>query len=174
MHFGKKLEQALEALLFNSRWLLAPFFLALIAALLVLLVKAGQHVLHLAETVFTASETSAVLDSLGLIDLTFAAALVVLVIFAGYENFVSRIDAAEGEGWPEWMRAIDFNGLKLKLLSSIVAISAIQTLRAFLDIENRSDRELGWSIGIHLGFVLSAVLLAAMERISSHGGDFSH
>jgi uncharacterized protein (TIGR00645 family) len=180
MSFGKKVEKTLETLLFASRWLLAPFFLALILCLLALLVQAEMHVYHVVSTVFRASETSVVLDSLSLIDLTFTGALVVLVIFAGYENFVSRIDHLdEPDGgaeatktqasWPEWMRTIDFNGLKLKLMSSIVAISAIQTLRVLLDMQNRSNQELAWTVGIHMSFVVSAVLLAWMDRISSHG-----
>jgi len=180
MRFAKKLEHALETLLFSSRWLLAPFFLALMLCLIALLVQAEMHVYHVIASVFTASETSVVLDSLSLIDLTFCGALVVLVIFSGYENFVSRIDHVdEPDGgadatkaqssWPEWMRTIDFNGLKLKLMSSIVAISAIQTLRVLLDMGNRSNQELAWTVGIHMSFVVSAVLLAWMDRISSHG-----
>jgi uncharacterized protein (TIGR00645 family) len=172
MNFLTRVEHALERLLFSSRWLLAPFFLMLILCLLALLVKAAQHVLHMMETLLTATETSVVLDCLSLIDVTFGASLVVLVIFSGYENFVSRIDSANDGSWPDWMRSIDFNGLKLKLMSSIVAISAIQTLRVMLDAQNHTDRELGWSIGIHLAFVASAVLLALMDRLASgHSGE---
>jgi uncharacterized protein (TIGR00645 family) len=180
MSIGKRIELALESLLFSSRWLLAPFFLALILCLVALLVKAIQHVIHVMETVLTASETQIVLDSLSLIDLSFCGALCVLVIFSGYENFVSRIDHADDSdqaahaeaahaSWPEWMRTIDFNGLKLKLMSSIVAISAIQTLRVMLDMQNRTNQELAWTVGIHLAFVVSALLLALMDKISDHG-----
>jgi uncharacterized protein (TIGR00645 family) len=179
MSFSKRIELALEGVLFSSRWLLAPFFLALIVCLVALLIKAVQHALHMMETIFSASETSVVLDSLSLIDLCFGGALVVLVIFSGYENFVSRIDHADhsddkaGAGethasWPAWMRTIDFNGLKLKLMSSIVAISAIQTLRVLLDLQGRTNQELAWTVGIHMSFVVSAVLLALMDRISGH------
>jgi uncharacterized protein (TIGR00645 family) len=183
MNFFKRIELTIEAVLFSSRWLLAPFFLALIVALVALMTKAFQHTYHLFEHILAATETTVVLDSLSLIDLSFTGALVVLVIFSGYENFVSRIDhadepdrgashAAGQASWPQWMREIDFNGLKLKLVSSIVAISAIQTLRVLLDAANRSDRELGWTVGIHLGFVVSAVLLAWMDRISAHDGKY--
>jgi uncharacterized protein (TIGR00645 family) len=175
MNFFKRIEIAIEAVLFSSRWLLAPFFLSLIVCLVALLVKAVQHTIHVMEHVLTTSETSIVLDSLSLVDLCFCGALVVLVIFSGYENFVSRIDhaqtPAEGEAeasWPEWMRTIDFNGLKLKLMSSIVAISAIQTLRVLLDLRGRSDKELAWTVGIHMSFVVSALLLAWMDRMSGH------
>jgi uncharacterized protein (TIGR00645 family) len=90
------------------------------------------------------------------------------VIFSGYENFVSRIDAAEHADWPEWMAKIDFTGLKLKLLSSIVAISAIQLLRAFMDVKNTGDRELWWYVVIHLVFVASGLVLALTDRLSEH------
>jgi uncharacterized protein (TIGR00645 family) len=97
--------------------------------------------------------------------------LVVIVIFSGYENFVSRITATDHEDWPEWMAKIDFTGLKLKLMSSIVAISGIQLLRAFMNIPNMSDRDLIWSVGIHGAFVLSGLLLALTDKLSgeSHG-----
>ncbi len=169
MESGNKYVTALENVLFSSRWLLAPFFAALALSLLILLLKTGQHVFHLVETSFGSTESDVVLEVLGLIDLCLTGSLVVLVIFSGYENFVSRTDPARNKSWPEWMATIDFGGLKLKLISSIVAISGIQTLRAFMDIQNESDRSLMWSVGIHLAFVLSAVLLAVSERISGHG-----
>jgi uncharacterized protein (TIGR00645 family) len=148
---------------------LAPFFFALAISLFVLLLKAGQHVLHLLGNSLTSTESEVVLDVLGLIDISLTGSLVVLVIFSGYENFVSRTDPSRETSWPEWMATIDFSGLKLKLMSSIVAISGIQALRAFMDIENETDRSLMWSIGIHLAFVLSAVLLALSDRIGGHG-----
>ena len=107
-----------------------------------------------------------ILELLAFIDLTFTGSLLIIVIFSGYENFVSRIDAAEHKDWPEWMGKIDFTGLKLKLLSSIVAISAIQLLRAFMDVKNTPDRDLMWYVGVHLVFVVSALLLAVTDRIT--------
>ncbi len=108
---------------------------------------------------------------LSFIDLTLTASLVVIVIFSGYENFVSRIDEAEHRDWPESMGKIDFTGLKLKLLSSIVAISAIQLLKAFMNLKNSSDRDLMWLVIIHVVFVLSGLMLAWTDRVSgeSHG-----
>jgi uncharacterized protein (TIGR00645 family) len=90
-----------------------------------------------------------ILGVLTLIDATPAGSLIVIVIFSGYENFVSKIDAEEHKDWPDWMGKIDFTGLKLKLLSPIVAISAIQVLRAFMNVGNVSDRELTWLVVIH-------------------------
>jgi uncharacterized protein (TIGR00645 family) len=169
MSFLKRTEPLIQTVLFASRWLLAPFYLALAFAMVVLLIKAGQHVLHIATGAFAAEESTVILDTLGLIDLTLTCSLVVLVIFSGYENFVAKVASDEGSNRPDWLTKIDFGGLKLKLMSSIVAISAIQTLRGFMNMANVSDRNLGWSVGVHLAFVLSAVLLALSERISSHG-----
>jgi uncharacterized protein (TIGR00645 family) len=160
-------ERALERFLFGSRWLLAPFYVALVIGLVVLLAKTMVETWHFLLHVFTASEQQVILGVLTLIDLTFTGSLIVIVVFSGYENFVSKIDAAEHKDWPEWMGKIDFTGLKLKLLSSIVAISAIQLLKAFMDIKNTSDRDLFWYVVVHLVFVGSGVILALTDRISA-------
>lgn len=163
------LERMLERFLFASRWLLAPFFVALTFGLLVLLAKMIQEFVHFAAQSWTAKESDVILSLLSLVDLTLTGSLIVIVIFSGYENFVSRIDAADHPDWPEWMAKIDFTGLKLKLLSSIVAISAIQLLRAFMNVRNIPDRELAWYVGIHLVFVISGLVLAWTDRVSGHG-----
>ena len=162
----KSLERALETFLFASRWLLAPFYVGLVACLVFLLFKAGQELLHFAAIIPTAKESEVILGVLALIDLTFTGSLIVIVIFSGYENFVSKIDIAEHKDWPEWMGKIDFTGLKLKLLSSIVAISGIQLLKAFMDLKNLTDRELIWYVVIHMVFVISGILLAWTDKIS--------
>jgi uncharacterized protein (TIGR00645 family) len=163
-------ERALETFIFASRWLMAPFYVALVAALAALLVKAAQHTWHFVGHIVSSTESELILGLLSLVDLSLTGSLVLIVIFSGYENFVSRIDAAEHTDWPEWMGKIDFTGLKLKLLSSIVAISAVQLLRAFLDIRNTTDRDLGWQVGIHLLFVVSGLVLALTDKISHDGG----
>lgn len=161
------LKRGLENVLFASRWLLAPFYLTLVLGLIALLVKMGQLVYELMPHLWETQEADVLLQVLGLVDLTFASSLIVLVIFSGYANFVSRIAPRTGGSWPEWMARIDFTGLKLKLMSSIVAISAIQLLRAFMDVKNTSDRELYWYAGGHMVFVVSALLLALTDRFSS-------
>ena len=169
------IERAFEKFLFNSRWLLVPIYIGLVLALAGLMVKVGQHVWHVATHIVSATESQLVLDTLGLIDLSLTASLIVIVIFSGYENFVSRIDPQSHQDWPEWMAKIDFTGLKLKLLSSIVAISAIQLLRAFMDMSNVSDRELMWSAIILVVFVLSGLLLALTDRLTAgHHGSNDH
>ena len=161
------IERTLEKFLFASRWLLAPFYVALVVALALLLTKTMQEVWHFILHIGDQGESDVILAVLSLIDLTFTGSLIVIVIFSGYENFVSKIDESEHKDWPEWMGKIDFSGLKLKLLSSIVAISAIQLLKAFMNIKNTSDRDLYWLVVVHLVFVGSGVVLALTDKISA-------
>ena len=162
-------ERTLERFLFASRWLLAPFYAGLVFALAVLLFKALQELWHFVTHALTATEADVILGVLTLIDLTLTGSLIIIVIFSGYENFVSKIDAEDRKDWPDWMGKIDFTGLKLKLLSSIVAISAVQLLKAFMNLKNTSDRDLMWSAAIHLVFVVSGIFMALTDRISEGG-----
>lgn len=164
-------ETWLEKTLFASRWLLAPFYLGLAFSLVVLLIKFLGELVHIALHAFSASESEVILGVLALVDLALTGSLIVIVIFSGYENFVSKIDHSGHKDWPEWMGTIDFTALKLKLLSSIVAISAIQLLKQFMAIKQASERELFWLVVIHVVFVVSSVLLALSDRIAGHNGD---
>jgi uncharacterized protein (TIGR00645 family) len=169
-----KIPRIVQNALFASRWLLAPFYLALVVGLGALLIKLVQHTWHMVLHLLDTPETSVTLDLLSLIDMTLVGSLIVLVIFSGYENFVSPVDSTQPNAWPDWMGDIDFTGLKLKLMSSIVAISAIQLLRAFMNLGNTSDRDLWWSVGIHLTFVVSALFLAISDRVSGHAKSAEH
>ena len=173
-HRSKRLERGIEKVIFSSRWLLAPFYVGLVAALLVLLIKFGQELWHFVAHPLRATEAETILGVLTLIDLTFTGSLIVIVIFSGYENFVSKIDVEETGDWPEWMSKIDFTGLKLKLMSSIVAISAIQLLKIFMDLKNISDREIGWYVGLHLVFVVSGLMFALTDRVGEGGHSKGH
>ena len=96
------------------------------------------------------------------------------MVFSGYENFVSKIDPGGHPDWPDWMTKVNFGGLKQKLLASIVAISAIQVLKAFMNIDTVFDaQKLAWLVGVHLVFVVSALMLALSDRWGSddHGGE---
>ena len=161
------LENLLEQGIFASRWLLAPMYIGLVVALGLLLVKFVQHAWHSIAHVLAVSESEVILDVLALVDLSLAANLVLMVVFAGYENFVSKIDTANHEDRPDWMGKVDYSGLKLKLLASIVAISAIQLLRAFIDVKDYTSEQMAWMVGIHMTFVVSGVLLAWMDRLSA-------
>ena len=170
---GKRVENALEKVLFASRWLLAPFYLGLAISLGILLIKFAFELFHLMQMAFTMTESDAILGVLALVDLAFTGSLVIIVIFSGYENFVSRIDHSGHKDWPEWMGTIDFGGLKLKLLSSIVAISGIQLLKQFMSLKTvtpENERVLFWMVIIHVVFVVSSVLLAFSDRLSGHKG----
>ena len=162
-------ERTLELWLFRSRWLMAPFYvglvLALVGLLYVFVLEAWRELSHLAAM----TPEQAILMALSLIDLSLAGNLLLIVIFSGYENFVSRIDAGDEEDRPSWMGEVDFSGLKMKLVASIVAISAIALLREFMQMaegEGVNDRTLGWMVGMHLTFVVSGVLLALMDWIA--------
>ena len=166
----EQIERGFEQALFASRWILAPFYAGLALSLFVLLIKFAQEFWHIAATAISASESTMILGILTLVDLTLMGSLLVIVIFSGYENFVSKIDHSSHKDWPEWMGKIDFTGLKLKLLSSIVAISGIHLLKQFMSLKTISDRELFWYVVIHIVFVFSSVLLALSDRIAAHGG----
>jgi len=160
------IERLLERLLFASRWLLLPFYLGLILALLLLVAKFMQKLTELLPNFYDLDLESTIVVSLKLVDLTLTGNLVLMVILAGYETFISRIRIEAGEERPSWMGKVGFGDLKMKLIASIVAISAIQLLESFMDIEGMNKEDVGWQIGIHLTFVISGLLLAVMDRTS--------
>jgi uncharacterized protein (TIGR00645 family) len=160
----RKFELALETVLFQSRWLLAPFYLGLAAALVLLLVHFVIEFGHFAGLVLHADRNAIVLGILGLIDIAFMGNLVLIVIFSGYENFVSRIEMS-GHDRPEWMAKVDFGGLKQKLMTSIVAISAVEVLKAFMNIEQYDPVRLGWLVGIHGVFLASLLAVVIADRL---------
>jgi uncharacterized protein (TIGR00645 family) len=161
----KRIEHGLETMMFNSRWLLAPFYVGLVVSILMLLVKFVQEFFHIVSHVFTASESEVILAVLTLVDMSLVANLLLIIIFSGYENFVSKIHTGEHEDRPDWMGKVDFSGLKLKLVASIVAISGIELLKAFVNVGGYTNTELAWKVGIHAVLVVSGVLLAWMDRI---------
>ncbi|MGE0665539.1 MAG: TIGR00645 family protein [Sphingomonadales bacterium] len=162
----KGVEGFLERAMFASRWLMAPFYIGLVVSLLLLLVKFTQELWHVAPHVLELSESATILAILGLIDLSLAGNLLLIVIFSGYENFVSKIHIGDHEDKPDWMGKVDFSGLKLKLIASIVAISGIQLLKQFMNISNVPESQLMWMVIVHLTFVLSGVMLAVMDLIT--------
>jgi uncharacterized protein (TIGR00645 family) len=171
----KRIEVGFENLIFNSRWLMAPFYFGLVISLAVLLYKfvllLWEFILH----VPYAKESDIILGVLSLIDVCLTGNLILIVVFSGYENFVSRIDPAGHPDWPEWMTKVDFGGLKQKLLSSIVAISAIQVLKAFMNIDVVFDaQKMAWLVGVHLVFVVSTLILALSDRWSGDHHDGKH
>ncbi|WP_044562851.1 TIGR00645 family protein [Azospirillum sp. B4] len=160
------MDRWIESVLFASRWLLAPLYLGLVVALVLPLAGFVHELYELISHLASATSHEIILGLLSLIDLSLIANLVLMVIFAGYENFVSKISVASHADRLEWMGEVDFGGLKLRLIASIVAISGIQLLRAFMSVGNVSDRDLMWSTVIHVVFVASGVLLALMDYLT--------
>lgn len=158
--------RAIEKFLFASRWLMAPFYIGLVVALALLVVTFVRELVHLVTHIPSAKESDVILGILTLVDLSLAANLVIMVVFSGYENFISKMHNVHEDDRPEWMGTIDFSGLKLKLLASIVAISAIHLLKAFMNVAAMSDRDLIWLVGIHVVFVVSGVFLALSDKLS--------
>ena len=159
------IERSIERVIFVSRWLMAPIYLGLVAVLGVLVVKFLEELWHFVPHVLDLRETDVILVTLTLLDLSLAASLVLMMIFSGYENFISKIDTG-GANRPDWMGTLDFGGLKLKLVSSIVAISAVDLLKSFMNIGQISKDDLMWKVLTHLVFVVSGVLLALMDYIT--------
>ena len=166
------MERLIERALFASRWLLAPVYLGLSLTLLLLGIKFFEEVWHLAH-VWQVSESDMILGVLALIDLSLVASLVVMVMFSGYENFVSRLDIGEGDDKLGWLGKLDAGTLKLKVAASIVAISSIHLLQKFVNIENTPNDKLMWYVILHLTFVVSALLMGVLDRIAfaSHRED---
>lgn len=171
------IERFVERILFSARWLMAPFYLGLIVALGVLFLEFFAILAAYVRTAVASlaggpafGEEEAILGALSLIDMTLMGSLILIVVYSGYENFVSRIRTGEHEDWPDWMTKVDFTQLKQKLLASIVLISAVQLLKAFMSLEKISDRDMMWLVGIHLALVLSAIAFSLSDFLQSRTG----
>ncbi len=158
------MEKRIETLFYASRWLLAPIYLGLSLALLALVVKFFQELVHLVPIIFSIGESDLVLVVLGLIDISLVGGLIVMVMFSGYENFVSRIDLDASKEKLGWLGKLDSGSLKAKVAASIVAISSIHLLRIFLNAEQIGNDKLLWYVVMHLTFVISAVGMVALDR----------
>ena len=174
---GSKLEQVTEKLLFASRWILAPIFLGLSLALIALGFKFFQEVWHVYSDLVHMAESDLVLTVLAMIDIVLVGSLIIMVMFSGYENFVSTIDA-KGSDSLNWLGKLDAGTLKLKVAASIVAISSIHLLRIFMQVSDKvkledgtivdkyTDMQIMWFVILHMTFVLSALLLGVLDKIS--------
>ncbi len=164
-------EQLLERFLYASRWLLVPMYLGMAVLLVALTLSFVRELWHLFQHILESPESDVVLAALTLIDLVLVASLIVMVMISGYENFVSRIEAAEADDRLAWVGKLDAGTLKLKVSSSIVAISSIHLLKSFMNAQQVNNDKLMWLVIIHLTFVASAVLMAIMEKKILHEVD---
>jgi uncharacterized protein (TIGR00645 family) len=163
----EKLEQSLEKMIFAARWLLAPLYVGLLLALLPILYRFFDAFWHMMTHVRGATTSEVTLQVLELLDTVLLGNLIIIVLFAGYENFVSKITVAEGaKDRPHWMGHVDYSGLKIKLIGSLVAISVIELLKDFMKEGTFDANREGWRIGIHMTFVISGVLFALMDMMA--------
>jgi len=164
------IENGIETTIFRSRWLLAPFYLGLVFSIVLLLIKFGQELWHMTFEVLVMSESDIIVGILALVDMSLVGSLLLMIIFSGYEIFVSKIQVVGHEDRPDWMGKIDFSGLKLKVIGAIVAISAIDLLKTFVNLPDTLTDEqsnaLILKISIHLVFVISGVMFALMDKIA--------
>ena len=162
------LERLIESIVFYSRWLLAPMFVGLALGLVFLVVSFISEFVHFLSTDGMFNSKDSVLFILELIDLTLIGSLVAMVAIAGYENFVSKIDFKSDLERPEWMGKVDFAGLKLKVISALVAISSIELLKVFLNSGSYEEGEIMWRVIIHSVFVVSGFIFALTEKFMPH------
>ena len=160
------MERCIENAMYASRWILAPIYFGLSLGLLALALKFFQEVFHVIPNVFALTESDLILVILSLIDMALVGGLLVMVMFSGYENFVSQLDINEGKEKLSWLGKMDATSLKNKVAASIVAISSIHLLRVFMDAKNVPDNKLMWYVIIHLTFVLSAFVMGYLDRLT--------
>ena len=166
----KHFESGFEHFLFASRWLMAPIYLGLVVAMGVLLMKFGKEIWHLVTHVTSMDEGQVIVGVLTLVDVSLLMNLLIIIMFSGYENFVSKMeDLHVHADRPDWMGSIGFSDLKIKLIGSMVAISGIELLKAFMNVDILTDRHLAWLVGIHVTFLLSGLIFAIMEKLQ--GGE---
>ena len=163
----ERIEDGVELLLFASRWILAPLYLGLAASLACLSYKFVETFIQMLHTIKSSDLHAITLQVLELLDITLLGNLLLIMIFSGYENFVSKIGAAEdSEDRPSWMGKVDYSGLKIKLIGSLVAISVIELLKDFMETEHLNPEIERWRVAIHLTFVFSGVLFAVMDYVA--------
>jgi uncharacterized protein (TIGR00645 family) len=165
------IEKLIERTLYQSRWLLAPVYLGLSLCILAISIKFFEEIAHLITGVFVMNESELVLVILSLIDLTLIGNLIIMVMFSGYENFVSKISISENDEKLHWFGKLDASAVKQKVSASIVAISSIHLLKVFMNVEKIPNDKLLWYVVIHIVFVMSTVGLAYVEKIHSHSKD---
>ena len=161
------MERLIEGFILGARWLLLPLYAALLLSVLGLYVMVGRELIHLIEVLPNVTEADVVLAILALLDLVLIANLLVMVAVSSYESFISRIHSADETDKPEWLGKLDSSNVKVKVALSIVMISAIHLLRAFMN-EQQTDRLIVLA-GVHLVFVGSALLLAYIDKIGRTG-----
>ena len=162
-------ESLVEKTLFASRWLLCPLYIGLGFLLLLFTIHFFRELVDITIHAFSVSEQDLVVEAMTLIDLALAGGLIVMIMLSGYENYISKLDIVDAEKSISWLGKLDTGTLKLKVSATIVTISAVQLLKAYLEINAIANDKLLWLVVIHLTFVVSAVLLTVMDRLLGVG-----
>ncbi|AZG74879.1 TIGR00645 family protein [Shewanella livingstonensis] len=160
------MEKVFERLMYASRWIMAPIYLGLSLILFALGIKFFQEIFHIIPNIFSIKEVDLVLITLSLIDITLVGGLLIMVMFSGYENFVSQLDVGENSEKLSWLGKMDAGSLKNKVAASIVAISSIHLLKVFMNAENIANDKIMWYLLIHITFVLSAFAMGYLDKIT--------
>ncbi|AVF73949.1 TIGR00645 family protein [Vibrio albus] len=160
------MERLFEKLLYSARWIMAPIYLGLSFVLLALGIKFFQEVWHILPNIFSIKETDLILVTLSLIDISLVGGLIIMVMFSGYENFVSKIDVGNNADKLMWLGKLDTGSLKNKVSASIVAISSIHLLKVFMNTENIPDEKIKWYLLLHVTFVLSAFAMGYLDKLT--------
>jgi len=160
------IEKTFEKFMYASRWVLAPIYLGLSLGLILLGIKFFQEVIHTLPLILTMNESKLVLVILSLVDMALVGGLIVMVMFSGYENFVSQLNIDDGAEKLSWLGKLDASSLKQKVAASIVAISSIHLLQKFMALQDITESNIKWYVIVHLTFVLSALGMAWVDRIN--------
>ncbi|MGB4497131.1 MAG: TIGR00645 family protein [Methylococcaceae bacterium] len=162
------MENSLEKTMYASRWLLAPIYVGMSLGLIALFFKFFEELFHLLPHLLDVTEETLVLKLLTLIDLSLVGSLIVIVMFSGYENFVSRLNLSDTTEKLNWLGTHDYGSLKVKLASSIVAISSIHLLKIFMNVEKIDSDKIMWYVIVHMSLVISAVMLGYLDKLTKH------
>ncbi len=164
-----RIEQGFEVVIFASRWIQAPLYGGLIVAELLYAYKFVAELWEMVHSVGELTETIFMLSILSLIDITMVANLLTMVVIGGYATFVSKLDLDTHKDRPEWLSHVDPGTIKVKLAASLIGISSIHLLKAFVNVTNETPEHIKWKILIHLTFLGSAILLAWTDKIMQKG-----
>jgi uncharacterized protein (TIGR00645 family) len=162
----KKFEKLFEEIIFGSRWIQAPVYFGLIIGSVLYSYKFLLELIHLCTTINELTEEHLMLGVLTLVDITMVLNLLIMVIVGGYATFVSHINLDEHEDRPDWLEKIDAGMLKVKLAGSLVSVSGIHLLKAFVDIDAKDLQHVMWQVIIHFVFLISTLILAYTEKIT--------
>ena len=168
MSLKKQLEHSMERIMYGSRWILAPVYVGMSLALIALFIKFFQELYHFFPFILEMSDSNLVLTLLSLIDLSLVGSLMVIIMFSGYENFVSRLDIGDNAEKLDWLGTHDYTSLKMKVATSIVAISSIHLLKVFMNIDATQNDKILWYVLVHLTLVISAFMMGYLDKMSKH------